>query len=148
MIGVLISGTVAVIMALVLTPLVIRWFRTRGVGQIVRVGPNDPQHQAKAGTPTMGGVAFVCAGVVGFLAGHLADINLSPSGVLMVVVFVGMAAVGYADDSIKLRHRRSLGLNKTAKFLGQAAVAILVAWAGPAWAGWPLEISVDRKSVV
>jgi len=141
-IGVLISGTVAVMMALVLTPLVIRWFRTRGVGQIVRVGPNDPQHQAKAGTPTMGGVAFVSAGVVGFLAGHLADIDLSPSGVLMVVVFVGMAAVGYADDSIKLRHRRSLGLNKTAKFLGQAAVAILVAWAGPAWAGWPLEISV------
>ena len=142
MIGVLISGAVAIVMALVLTPLVIRWFQGRGVGQVVRQGDEYPLHEAKAGTPTMGGVAFVTAAVIGFLAGHLADISLSPSGILMLVVFIGMAVVGYFDDSIKLRHRRSLGLSKTAKFLGQAGIAGAVAWAGPAWAGWPLEIAL------
>jgi phospho-N-acetylmuramoyl-pentapeptide-transferase len=142
MIGILISGAVAVVMSLVMTPLVIRWFHNRGVGQVVRQGQEYPLHQAKAGTPTMGGVAFVTAAVIGFLAGHLADIDLSPSGILMLFVFIGMAVVGYLDDMIKLRHRRSLGLSKTAKFLGQAGIAALVAWAGPAWAGWPLELAL------
>lgn len=148
MIGVLISGAVAIVMVLILTPLVIRWSYNRGVGQIVREGPNDPQHQAKAGTPTMGGVAFVSAAVIGFIAGHLADIDLSPSGILMLAVFIGMGTIGYLDDRIKLRHRRSLGLSKSAKFFGQAAVAGLIAWAGPTWAGWPLEIALVGDLVV
>jgi UDP-N-acetylmuramyl pentapeptide phosphotransferase/UDP-N-acetylglucosamine-1-phosphate transferase len=37
--------------------------------------------------------------------------------------FVGMALVGFADDFIKLRMGRNLGLNKTTKFLGQALIA-------------------------
>lgn len=142
MIGVLIAGSVSVVVALVTTPLVIRWFRQRGVGQYVRVGANDPQHQSKLGTPTMGGIAFVAAAVVGFVAGHLADIDFSPSGVLMLFVFLGMAVVGWLDDVIKVRERRSLGLGKTEKFLAQAAIAGVVAWAGPTWAGWSKELAL------
>lgn len=148
MIGVLISGAVSVVVVLVTTPLLMRWFRQRGVGQYVRDGANDPQHQEKVGTPTMGGMAFVAAGVVGFVAGHLADINFSPSGVLMLFVFLGMATVGWFDDVIKLRRRRSLGLGKTEKFLAQAAIAGIVAWAGPTWAGWPREISLVGEMAV
>jgi len=49
--------------------------------------------------------------------------------------------VGFADDLIKLRRRRNLGLTKTTKFVGQAVIAIAFAWLGPAWAGMSRSIS-------
>ena len=38
---------------------------------------------------------------------------------------LGSGGVGFLDDFIKLRHRRSLGLRARAKFLGQLIVAVL-----------------------
>ena len=63
-------------------------------------------------------------------------------------VFVGMAVVGFLDDYIKVRKRRSLGLNKTAKFGGQAIVAIVFAWVGPVVADVPRNISVVGEIVL
>jgi len=53
-----------------------------------------------------------------------------------------MAAVGFADDLIKLRMRRNLGLTKTTKFGGQALIAVAFAWLAPNWAGISRSISV------
>ena len=36
----------------------------------------------------------------------------------------GMGTVGFLDDYLKIRHRRSLGLNKTAKLVGQTVVGV------------------------
>ena len=141
MISVLISGTLAMLIALGGTPLVIAYFRARGLSQSIR---DDVQvdHTAKVGTPTMGGTAIVPAAVIGFAIAHVTDLRFTPAGALMVFVFVAMAAVGFIDDFIKVRMRRSLGLSKTAKFVGQATVAIVFAWAGPQFAGVPRNISV------
>ena len=141
MIAILVAGTVGLFVALWGTPLVIRYFRERGFGQPIRdEGP--AAHQTKAGTPTMGGTAIVLAAVVAYGAAHLGSARISPLGVLVIATFVGMAAVGFADDLIKLRRRRNLGLNKTTKFLGQATIAVLFATLGPAYAGLPRNISV------
>jgi phospho-N-acetylmuramoyl-pentapeptide-transferase len=43
-------------------------------------------------------------------------------------VFVGMGMVGFVDDYLKLRHNRSLGLNKTAKLIGQGIISIIFAF--------------------
>jgi phospho-N-acetylmuramoyl-pentapeptide-transferase len=40
---------------------------------------------------------------------------------------VGMGTVGFLDDYLKIRHRRSLGLNKTAKLVGQLLVGVTFA---------------------
>ena len=40
---------------------------------------------------------------------------------------VGMGTVGFLDDYLKIRHRRSLGLNKTAKLVGQLVVGVTFA---------------------
>ena len=53
-----------------------------------------------------------------------------------------MAAVGFVDDFIKVRMRRSLGLSKTAKFVGQASIAAIFAYVGPTFAGVPQAISL------
>ncbi|HSK22354.1 MAG TPA: phospho-N-acetylmuramoyl-pentapeptide-transferase [Egicoccus sp.] len=141
MIAILISGTIALLAALVGTPLVITYFRERGFGQFIREeGPEA--HHAKAGTPTMGGTAIVLAALGGFLISHLTSARFTPAGWLIMFVFVGMAAVGFADDFIKLRMRRNLGLSKTAKFGGQAIIAAVFAFAGPVYANIPQNISV------
>ena len=138
--GVLIGASVALIASLVGTPLVIRFFRRRGYGQLIR--DDGPQaHFAKRGTPTMGGTAIIGAAVLGYVIASMVqwlsvrDTDpsqslldaLSAGGLLAIGVFAGMGAVGFLDDYIKIRRNRSLGLTKTAKFTGQALVAGLFA---------------------
>jgi phospho-N-acetylmuramoyl-pentapeptide-transferase len=69
-IAILIGGTIALLVALVGTPLVIAYFREHGFGQPIREeGPES--HHSKAGTPTMGGTAIVLAAVIAYLGAHL-----------------------------------------------------------------------------
>jgi phospho-N-acetylmuramoyl-pentapeptide-transferase len=141
MIAILYAGTVAMLVALIGTPLVIAYFRQRGFGQPIRdVGPTS--HQTKAGTPTMGGTAIVLATLIGYGVAQIGRPRWTATGLLLLALFVGMAAVGFADDLIKLRMRRSLGLTKTTKFVGQATIAIAFAWLGPTFAGMSRSISV------
>jgi phospho-N-acetylmuramoyl-pentapeptide-transferase len=139
-IAILIAGAVALIAALAGTPLVISYFREHGFGQPIREeGPES--HHSKAGTPTMGGTAIVLATLLAFVVAHLTGTRVTSIGVLVLGTFVLMAIVGFADDMIKLRMRRNLGLNKTTKFLGQAVIAALFAFLGPTY-GLPQNISV------
>jgi phospho-N-acetylmuramoyl-pentapeptide-transferase len=140
-ISILIGGTLAMLIALAGTPLVVTYFRERGFGQSIRDDGPD-HHQVKAGTPTMGGTAIVLAAAGGFVMAHVTEMRFTPAGGLVLFTFVGMAAVGFLDDFIKVRMRRNLGLNKTAKFTGQAVIAGVFAWFGPTYAGVPQNISV------
>jgi phospho-N-acetylmuramoyl-pentapeptide-transferase len=140
-IAILIAGAVALTAALVGTPVVISYFRQRGLGQPIREeGPQS--HQAKAGTPTMGGTAIVLAAVGAYAVAHLGSAQITGTGLLVLGTFVGMAVVGFADDLIKVRMQRNLGLNKTTKFTGQAIVAAIFAFAGPAVGAVPQNISI------
>lgn len=54
----LIAGGVALLVAILGTPLLISELRVRGIGQQIREdGPSG--HFSKAGTPTMGGLAIM-----------------------------------------------------------------------------------------
>ncbi len=131
--SILIAASFALVASLLGTPLVIRFFRQRGYGQLIR--DDGPQaHLSKRGTPTMGGTAIIIAAIVGYALATVAqwfsvrearsfvDV-LSPGGLLAIGVFTGMGLVGFLDDYIKIRRNRSLGLTKTSKFLGQAIIA-------------------------
>jgi phospho-N-acetylmuramoyl-pentapeptide-transferase len=128
------SGGIALWVAALGTPLLIRWLATKRIGQQIRTdGPS--MHLAKAGTPTMGGVAIVGAVLVGYLMGHVGThVPISPQGVLVVLVTFFAGVIGLADDWIKVRHRRSLGLNKRAKLGAQIVVAVGFAVAAERWA--------------
>jgi phospho-N-acetylmuramoyl-pentapeptide-transferase len=85
------------------------------------------------GTPTMGGIVIVAGLVLAYVAGRLSvgkfDLrravgDATPAGLAVLGVAVGLAVVGGLDDLIKIRRQRSLGLNKTAKVVGQAIVAV------------------------
>jgi phospho-N-acetylmuramoyl-pentapeptide-transferase len=144
MIAILVGASISMVLSLVGTPLVIRYFRQRGFGQMIR--EEGPQaHQSKAGTPTMGGTAIVIAAVTGYLLAHVGSLRFTPAGMLVVATFVAMAGVGFADDFIKVRMRRNLGLNKTAKFVGQGLIAAVFAGIGPVFAGVDANISVTGE---
>lgn len=126
MINILIAAAVSFLLVLVGTPVAIRVLRRRSIGQFVREdGPKA--HFVKKGTPTMGGLVIVAGAVAGYLAAHLRESDISKfstSGLLAISTIVAMALLGFADDYLKISRRRSLGLSKTAKILGQALIAV------------------------
>lgn len=153
MIPLLIAAAVGLLASIFGTPYAIRFLRRREIGQFIQEDIQG-QHGHKQGTPTMGGVVFVTAGVFGWLLSHLqvwtpdggfsfALRPFSSGGLLAVLALVGMSVVGLADDWTKYSHKRSLGLSKAAKFGGQLAIAGVFAF-GATQAGIITEISFVR----
>src|ERR1700750_2438995 len=109
---ILISAVISLISSILLTPLVITWFRRRGFGQEIRAdGPQS--HLVKRGTPTMGGVAIIGSTVVGYAVAHVIIAirgggGPNASGMLALFLLVGLGLVGFLDDFIKIRRQRSL----------------------------------------
>ncbi|HEX4963351.1 MAG TPA: phospho-N-acetylmuramoyl-pentapeptide-transferase [Thermoanaerobaculia bacterium] len=125
----------ALILSWLLGPWFIRQLRRLSVGQNIRdVGPQA--HQVKAGTPTMGGLLILFATLVPTLLwADLGNVYVW----LVVLVTAAFGGIGFADDYLKVRNRRNLGLTARTKFLLQVvagmvfAVALLVL---PAEAGF------------
>lgn len=109
------------LICLFLSPRFIELLRRREFGQHIREeGPSG--HQSKAGTPTMGGLIIFTAIVVPFLV--LYDGERDGFAALTVFgVALGCAALGFADDYIKIVKKRSLGLPARYKLLAQVVLA-------------------------
>lgn len=134
MIALLIGAGVALLVALIGTPLFIRFLVAKSYGQFIRDdGPTS--HHTKRGTPpTMGGTVVVAAVLISYFVTHLIMWMMNPdsagpsaSGLLLLFLMVGMGFVGFLDDFIKISNKRSLGLNARAKLILQAAVGIIFA---------------------
>jgi phospho-N-acetylmuramoyl-pentapeptide-transferase len=122
------ASLTALFTGLIVGPLVINWLRNFQIGQYIREeGPKA--HQKKAGTPTMGGVLIGIAIVVPTLL--WADLS-NPFVWIAVLATIAFGAIGFADDYLKVVHKRNLGLTARAKLGWQMltgagiAVALLV----------------------
>jgi phospho-N-acetylmuramoyl-pentapeptide-transferase len=135
-VGILIAAAMALAAGLVGTPLAIRTFRRRGLGQLIQVDLPDA-HQTKRGTPTLGGTVIIVGAVAGYLLVHVLSrgrVPFTPAGVLVVVTMVLLGIVGFVDDYLKIRNQRSLGLTPQAKFAGQALAAVVLGLGAWYWA--------------
>jgi phospho-N-acetylmuramoyl-pentapeptide-transferase len=116
------AGGLAIILVLLLGPSLIRLVRRLNIGQNVRDEVPE-SHKGKAGTPTMGGVLILAAGVIAVLL--FADIrNRQIQLGLLVAVWLGL--LGFFDDYVKVRLRKPRGLSKTVKLLAQFVLAFFV----------------------
>ena len=94
-------------------------------GQSIREeGPAS--HQAKSGTPTMGGVMIVLA----VTAATLLFAPLTVTTLLTLFIFLGHFLLGFADDYIKVVKKRNLGLRAYQKLLGQLIIAFVTIFIG------------------
>jgi phospho-N-acetylmuramoyl-pentapeptide-transferase len=116
---ILIAGMAAMLITIFLGPKFIEYLGVKEFGQQIREeGPQE--HHAKAGTPTMGGLILFLAIAVPYLV-------LSERDTQSLAVFgvtLGAAALGFADDFIKVSKRRSLGLSARWKILAQIGLAV------------------------
>jgi phospho-N-acetylmuramoyl-pentapeptide-transferase len=127
-ISVLTAAITALVISLLGTPAVVRFFRRRGYGQEIREdGPAS--HATKRGTPTMGGTVIILATVIGYGVAHVIALRNpgrgpTASGLLVLGLMTSLGMVGFLDDFIKIRKQRSLGLTALAKFGGQLVTGV------------------------
>ena len=113
----------ALIISILIGPRFIRWLQRVKFGQTIH--EDVAAHQAKAGTPTMGGLLILFAVGVSVLLWC----DLSNAYVwLTMLVFLGFGAVGFVDDYIKISRSHNKGLSVRAKFLAQIVIAAVALW--------------------
>lgn len=112
----------ALLIGLVAGPRVIRKLTELKIGQAVReYGPN---HMAKNGTPTMGGVLILISIAIStFLWADLSNRFVW----VVLLVTLGFGAVGWVDDYRKVVYRNPEGMSSKEKFLWQTLVGLIAA---------------------
>ena len=120
---ILIAGAFALVFALFGTRVLIRVLAGKGYGQIIRDdGPSS--HHIKRGTPTMGGIIFILAAVLGYFVAHLVTgTAVTVSALLVMGLVVCLGVIGFLDDWLKVSRQNSRGLPGRYKLLGQAIFA-------------------------
>ena len=112
----------AMLMSFVLAPWFIRELQKKQIGQVVRTdGPES--HMSKAGTPTMGGALILLSLLVPTVL--WAD-PTNPFILATMAITAGYGVVGYVDDYLKLKHRKSGGLKGRWKIFWQVLIAGVV----------------------
>ncbi len=124
------AGITAMLISFVMGPWLIRTLKKYQIGQEIRLeGPQS--HYNKKGTPSMGGVLIIGATLIPTLLWG----NLSNTYVLVAMLtmfFFG--AIGFWDDYLKIKEKRSLGLVVRYKLVLQvllaAAIGVLLVMLG------------------
>jgi len=117
---ILLAAALAAGLVLCIGPLLIPELHKLKFGQSIREeGPKS--HQAKSGTPTMGGIMIILAIVVATVAAA----PLTPAVLLALFITLGHFVLGFLDDYIKVVKKRNLGLKAKQKMLGQILIAIV-----------------------
>ena len=115
-------------MTIVLGPIMIPWLKKLKFGQtIYDLGPES--HKKKQGTPTMGGIIFAIPALVAALAFAYNDTRWDYM-LMITVSALGFGLIGFVDDFIKVKLKRSLGLTPMQKVVPQLVLSVgLAVWA-------------------
>lgn len=114
MLQAIIAGIVTFILTLVGIPAFIRFYHKAHIsGQ--QMHEDVKQHQAKAGTPTMGGTVFLLASVLSSFVTALISKELSSAALMVLFILVLYGIVGFLDDFLKVFRKINEGLNPKQK---------------------------------
>ncbi len=115
------AAVTALLLCFLLGPWVIRKLREIKTGKGSVREDTPMTHQAKAGTPSMGGVLIVVAVLVSMLLWQ--DLSSFSTWVLIIAI-VGFGGIGFVDDLLKVKRKRGFSIG--VKFGGQVIVSLLV----------------------
>ena len=137
MVRVIIAAIIGMVIAIVVGPRFISFLRREELGQQIR--EELGHHVAKQGTPILGGLLIMIAMTIAFLS--MSEFTIPAITVFLVTL--ACAGIGFADDFIKLTHRRSLGLSGRWKLLLLAGITVGIGYAAyrvglPKWVYIPI----------
>ena len=132
MVALLIASSLAAVLALVGTRLLITVLGERGASQpILQKNAANivvPPHAHKAGTPTMGGLAIVGAALLAYVVTHVRrGVVFSDQTLVVIGGIVAMAALGAVDDVKKLLARQNRGVYWKVKGVVSFLMSIAIA---------------------
>lgn len=137
------SAVISALCVLISGPFLIPELHKLKFGQSIREeGPKS--HQAKSGTPTMGGLMLIAAITLASLIACGNDARVA----LALFVTLGHGAIGFLDDYIKVVKKRNLGLRPRQKLLGQITMAIVVTFIGTEFLGMTTELWIPFLNTV
>ncbi len=80
------------------------------------------EHEQKNGTPTMGGLFFICVALILSLVFTKGENGLTRFSLSICFAYM---LVGFLDDFIKIKYKRNLGLKPYQKIVFQVSIAIV-----------------------
>ena len=84
------------------------------------------RHQKKEGTPTMGGIIFIFPVLITLFLLYLrGSIEINHNLIIVLLVFLSYAVLGFIDDWLKVRYHNNQGLRISTKFLLQMLIALI-----------------------
>ena len=84
-------------------------------------------HQAKTGTPTMGGLIFTISTIITIIAMFITKkVEVTTNLFIVLFVFFGYGLIGFVDDFLKIKYKSNeKGLTRLQKFVAQVIIAII-----------------------
>lgn len=131
----------SVLGALVLGKALIPVLRRLKAGQTIRAEMHAA-HQAKAGTPTMGGLIFVIPAAIAMLLLSPRDPASVARTVIALLLTLGHGLVGFIDDYKKVVLKQSLGLKAREKLLAQVVLAAILGYGAVEWLGLGTAVTI------
>ena len=116
------AAVTAIVLSFLIGPPIIRRLRRHHIGQVIRAeGPSS--HQAKRGTPTMGGIIILICTLVPTLL--WAPLN-NRFVVVATAATLWMGCIGFVDDYLKFISGKTRGLVARYKLIGQVTFGVIL----------------------
>ncbi|NYS49570.1 phospho-N-acetylmuramoyl-pentapeptide-transferase [Streptococcus danieliae] len=117
-------GLISFVLTVLLMPIFIQTYNKAKIsGQ--QMHEDVKQHQAKAGTPTMGGIVFLLVGSLVALLSLIWSGQWTANAGMVLLILVLYGLVGFLDDFLKVFRRINEGLNPRQKLLLQLVGGLL-----------------------
>ena len=127
--GIGVYGLIAAIafaVSMLVTARMIPLLRHRQFGQFIR--EEGPQaHLSKAGTPTMGGLAFIIGITVAVVASMFLKGSMTTGKIAILLSMYAFGAIGFIDDYNKVAKKQNEGLTPKQKLILQVAFGAALA---------------------
>lgn len=123
----IIAFFVSLVLVLIFTPVAIPFLRKLKAGQQIIQDMGPTWHKSKQGTPTVGGIIFMCAVIVSYLilafTYYTGVTNGLSAGIICLLTSFVFSLIGFCDDFLKIRKKNNAGLSEVQKMVLQIVVS-------------------------
>lgn len=139
-------AAIAFAVTMLVTARMIPLLRQKQFGQFIREeGPEA--HLSKAGTPTMGGIAFIIGITAAVVISMFMPASDTTGKIAILLSMFAFGAIGFIDDYNKIAKKQNEGLTPKQKLLLQAAFGLALAIFMMTKEGTTMLIPFFRKTV-